>query len=827
MKIQRHPALFRHVVPILAAFALFSAKAGAQTWTVIGWNDLGIHCTDGIDFSVFSVLPPYNTLHAQIVDPTGNLLTQPAGMTVTYEAVSDTAKSINTTSIGKTNFWTWVKALFGAAPAPDTGLAGFAMPGSFNAPKLMTFEAGKNWFTAQGVPITPYPDGAFAVTPPLKNYYPMFRLKARDSFGNVVATTDVVVPISDEMDCRSCHASGSNPSGEPAAGWVYDPDPNRDVKLNILRLHDDRQSADPAFASDLALLQASPQGLYATVTQMGKPVLCASCHASNALGTAGFAGTMQFTSAMHTRHAGVVDPTNGLTLDASLNRFACYRCHPGAATKCLRGAMGNAVAADGTMAMQCQSCHGGMSTVGSAARQGWLNEPKCQSCHTGTATSNAGQIRFTSVFSSPGVVRTTTNTTFATNPNTPATGLSLYRFSAGHGGIQCEACHGSTHAELPSSHANDNVQSLELQNHVGMLSDCDTCHAPVPPSASGGPHGIHPVGQSWATSHGDAVESSGTASCQACHGTDYRGTVLSRALGDRTIATDFGTLVLWRGFQVSCYACHNGPSSEYATANRPPVVRNASTSTMPGQPVALALSGSDPDGNALAWRIVGQPFHGTVGLSGGVATYFPERNFLGTETFTFAAWDGLVNSNLGSGTVTVQNAVCSVNCSATVPASGKVGSAVSFQAAATLSSCTSAPSFNWDFGDGTAHGTTANQTHTYLAAGTFTWKLVVSANGATCVRTGSITVTKPCGITCGATVPTSALLGQTVGFKSTYALSGCAGTPAFNWNFGDGTVHATTQNAAHVYKTRASFTWRLSVTLAGTTCSKSGVISIY
>ena len=63
--------------------------------------------------------------------------------------------------------------------------------------------------------------------------------------------------------------------------------------------------------------------------------------------------------------------------------------------------------------------------------------------------------------------------TFATNADTPAAGLSLYRFSTGHGGLECEACHGSTHAEFPSSHRNDNIQSVEHQGHVGMLVECD------------------------------------------------------------------------------------------------------------------------------------------------------------------------------------------------------------------------------------------------------------------------------------------------------------------------------------------------------------------
>ena len=74
------------------------------------------------------------------------------------------------------------------------------------------------------------------------------------------------------------------------------------------------------------------------------------------------------------------------------------------------------------MDMQCQACHGNMSMVGSPDRVGWFMEPNCQSCHTGTATSNNGQIRYSSAFEANGTPRVAVNATFATTPNTPAAG---------------------------------------------------------------------------------------------------------------------------------------------------------------------------------------------------------------------------------------------------------------------------------------------------------------------------------------------------------------------------------------------------------------------
>src|SRR5512133_543095 len=76
--------------------------AGASA-ALLGWNNLGMHCMDS-DYSVFSVLPPYNTIECQLV-VSGRLLTNGTGYTVTYEAVADPAGSFNSTAMGKGNFY--------------------------------------------------------------------------------------------------------------------------------------------------------------------------------------------------------------------------------------------------------------------------------------------------------------------------------------------------------------------------------------------------------------------------------------------------------------------------------------------------------------------------------------------------------------------------------------------------------------------------------------------------------------------------------------------------------------------------------------------------
>jgi hypothetical protein len=657
---RRTPPSSHHLPGILAcafltlAPVLLASSASAAGYRLVGWNNLGMHCMDA-DYSVLSLLPPFNTINAQLIDPAGNLVLAPGDITVTYEAVADADGSINTTSAGKTNFWDHVGSLFGATPGVDQGLFGANMPGPTNTPQPMYFDPAASWFAADGIPITPRDDAG------LPNTYPMMRLVARDGSGAVLATTDIVLPVSEEMTCKACHASGTSPGAAPSSGWVEDPDPERDYRLNILRLHDDRIGSLARFQQALGEVGYNAAGLEATVVEDGGSILCASCHASEALPGSGLDGIPPLTQSIHNAMASAIDPETGMALDAVENRTACYRCHPGSATKCLRGAMGAAVAGDGSLSMQCQSCHGRMTDVGSPMRTGWLEEPRCDSCHTGTATDNNGMIRYLSVFEDDGSVRRAANATFATNDDTPAAGLSLYRFSTGHGGLQCSACHGSTHAVFPSAHDSDNVQSIAIQGHKGVLADCGSCHAVVPRTSNGGPHGMHPIDRQWATGHGDVAEHNASA-CRACHGADYRGTVLSRAQGDRTFSTDFGTKRFWRGFQIGCYTCHRGPSSESSNPNRAAVVQNATASTTADVPVAIALAASDADRDALTLRVVSQPRHGTAGLVGATATYYPDAGYEGADSFTFAAWDGSTDSNLATATITVGPFVCPDGC---------------------------------------------------------------------------------------------------------------------------------------------------------------------
>ena len=366
-------------------------------YVLLGWNDLGMHCYNRY-FQDLAVLPPYNNLWAQVIlrgDPP-QIVTQ--GIRVQYRFPD------NTVSSTKTDFWTYASQLFGVNLPDNVGLNGKGLAD--------VMDLDTDHFVAEGIPLTEFRD-----SDPNNPYpYQLAEITAYNiTTSQVLATLTVVAPVSTEMHCDYCHASGGEPGGSQPR-----------TELNILAYHDEEEN---------------------TNLMNSRPVLCARCHSSNALGKPGVPGVPSLSNAMHSQHSEVIPDT----IDG------CYNCHPGPTTKCLRDAMSLNVASqiDPNRKMNCIDCHGGMSEVAQNPNP-WLNEPRCDSCHTPTATQQFNQDQ------------------------------PLYRHSKGHGGVYCEACHDSTHAIATSSEANDAIKFVQLQGHSGTLSECTVCHLTQP--VGSGPH---------------------------------------------------------------------------------------------------------------------------------------------------------------------------------------------------------------------------------------------------------------------------------------------------------------------------------------------------
>lgn len=733
---------FQFLAALLAVLATTRSIAGA--YTLVGWSEQGVHETDGTDTSVFALALPGNTIRAQLMS--GGLLVKATnGVVVTYQAIADASGSINRTSLGKGNFFQYVQGMLGAGVQPDEGLEGYSMPGATNTPQVMTFDPSTHVFSAVGIPITPYDDQG------VKNRLPLMRLTARNSSGVVLATTDIALPITDEMDCRACHASGSQAAAMPADGWAWDCDSVRDFKLNILRYHDSARADWAVYRKSLMDAGYSSDGLVTTV-QSGQAIACVRCHPSNATPGSGVSGMRPLTQLIHTKHAFVSDPSTGVPLTSMTNSAACYSCHAEAGALYERGLHRASVSGSGDLSMQCQGCHGVMTDVGTPGRQGWIDLPMCQSCHTGTETANNGAMYYTNAYSAPGVWRVPSDLTFATSTNLPAgtNGPPRPLFSAafGHGGLQCGACHGSAHAELGTAADNDNVQSLKLQAHTGTLMDCTACHPSIPSNRSnGGPHGMHLAGASWAQGHGDSG-GSGRVLCQTCHGADFRGRELSRLGGPRSMfGRTSGNTAYWQGFQVGCFTCHNGPSGDGGGPGlgSPAVVSAASTNTLGGAPIAIPVSAKTLKAVSLALRVVNQPAHGRAVIQGKSAVYFPAAGFFGTDSFSVTAWDDTIDSNLGNLQVTTTPGPCAVTAAAFVPAAAFPSTSVPFFSQTSLAGCSDPADVVWDFGDGTAPGFGTNACHTYAVEGDYTWAMTVSAGGVVQEVTGTITISPTLG----------------------------------------------------------------------------------
>ena len=412
-------------------------------YVLLAWNNTGMHClSDGDPWYTF--LPPGNMLHAQLIQRGESPLVVSEGVTITYtiEAGFENPEQ-------HVRYWEFARANFGLERdlEPGVGRTGNRISG------VMVADPQRAMFVASRLPVVPFQDGEF-------HPYPLYTLEARDAeSGELLAATRAVAPVSSEMGCTNCHGGGWRVDG--LAG-VSD-----ETGRRVLRVHDKHSGTD--------LLQQA---------EAGEPRSCKSCHEDPGLGFAGQPGLLNFSAAIHGWHA------NYLT---DRGADACAMCHPAdrnGPTDCLRGAHARS--------LDCTHCHGALedhalsllvaesaadkpgaatlmqhlrpqiaaSAAAIAGRLPWVQEPDCVGCHTedyerpDPATASAF--------------------------NQWVAGVEdLYRMRTDDTGVlQCQACHGSTHAEYPAVNRwygadRDNLQPLQYQGNrraIGADGGCIVCH---------------------------------------------------------------------------------------------------------------------------------------------------------------------------------------------------------------------------------------------------------------------------------------------------------------------------------------------------------------
>ena len=150
---------------------------------------------------------------------------------------------------------------------------------------------------------------------------------------------------------------------------------------------------------------------------------------------------------------------------------------------------------------------------------------------------------------------------------------------------------------------------------------------------------------------------------------------------------------------------------------------------------------TDVDGDALTAVLNTGPANGVLTLNAnGSFTYTPAAGFNGSDSFTYAANDGTVNSNVATVTITVNAVNVPPVANANGPYTGTVGLPVQFDGSASSDSDGTIADYAWTFGDGNS-GTGVSPTHTYTAAGTYDVTLTVTDNeGASDTATTTATI---------------------------------------------------------------------------------------
>jgi hypothetical protein len=374
------------------------------------------------------LLPPFNTLRAQVIKRGSKPANVTSGITVEYQSVENTEANL----LQDNEYLKWLdnaETLFpgcGISRTNIVGLTGNKLNGTMTS-------SGSFW-EATGIPNYPAidPNGIYDFFGQKRDPFLTANVTAKDSAGNVLARTSTVVPVS-YGGCCGCHYTlAQNVLG------ISNPTPDQSFKV----------------MSD-AHLRDTGVDFYSM-----KPIRCSKCHADPAVDGPNATNkncTTTFSEALHLFHANsaLVKSDYSANIDND-----CYACHPdNNNVKCYRGLHQNTSYKG--LNMWCSDCHGTILNRKDRTdySKPWIYNslPKCgqSGCHGGQYSESAK--------STSGI-------------------FGLYLASEGHhGGMLCTTCHGAPHAELPASnpYADDNGQSIALQgssNGGKAIGVCDVCH---------------------------------------------------------------------------------------------------------------------------------------------------------------------------------------------------------------------------------------------------------------------------------------------------------------------------------------------------------------
>ena len=145
------------------------------------------------------------------------------------------------------------------------------------------------------------------------------------------------------------------------------------------------------------------------------------------------------------------------------------------------------------------------------------------------------------------------------------------------------------------------------------------------------------------------------------HGMSEKSATRSLAPGYHAIRIEFfensggaGLIFSWAGPGIAKEVV---PATSLFHINEPPVAHDMATWAMVDTPRALTLTATDFESTSLVYTVVSPPSNGTLTGTAPDLTYIPAAGLEGTDTFTFVANDGDVDSAPATVTITICSAI--------------------------------------------------------------------------------------------------------------------------------------------------------------------------
>nr|MDO8110335.1 PKD domain-containing protein [Candidatus Sigynarchaeota archaeon] len=244
-------------------------------------------------------------------------------------------------------------------------------------------------------------------------------------------------------------------------------------------------------------------------------------------------------------------------------------------------------------------------------------------------------------------------------------------------------------------------------------------------------------------------------------------------------------------------------------SSRPPIAAFSWTPAAPvvGQAVQFTDASYDIDGTITSWS---WDFGDNTA---GSSERHPLHAFAaaGTYAVTLAVADNEnMTCTLSSSIIVAQDrvpvAIFTTNATSII-----AGQSIAFTFAGSPGNAPA--TFQWSFGDGSPNNTMQNQVHRYVVAGNYTTRLTITdADGDTNVASIAVIVT-PVDLRPVASFHSNTTAGMGIGTRVAFTFDGSGGdgTPAFSWDFDDGTG-STSRDTVHAYGALGTYNVTLTVT---------------